>query len=226
MSEKALSAPTRLMNVDQAIPEEFYIFVNQLLPTTAHNFRFTRTFASAGVTTASLSTEGMRKYLSGELNFVPYYPRDLGELALSPFLVSATADYSVEYDADYWRARINPLYPSRLSALYAFGDYESCLDVNRKHGWPLDSVRQFRLKPLPITRVVKVNMEVVSLMRHAKRVSSLPPDDPTPWQHYWSGSGNLRMELPGPEFKRVIHDSDVIWEYLIEGVAELVPGET
>ena len=30
-------------------------------------------------------------------------------------------------------------------SLYAFGDYESCKEVNRKYGWPLKTVKKFQL---------------------------------------------------------------------------------
>ena len=43
----------------------------------------------------------------------------------SPYMLSAINDYRIEYDAEVFREKNYPLYPSRLSALYAFGDLET-----------------------------------------------------------------------------------------------------
>ena len=41
----------RLMNLDEAVPSEFFIFVNQLHPITCHNFNLSGRFVSAGIAT-------------------------------------------------------------------------------------------------------------------------------------------------------------------------------
>lgn len=43
----------------------------------------------------------------------------------SPYMLSAINDYRIEYDAEVFREKNYLLYPSRLSALYAFGDLET-----------------------------------------------------------------------------------------------------
>ena len=88
-------------------------------------------------------------------------------LGLSMITWWAINDYMVEYDAELCRKYHYPQYPSRLSAIFAFGDYETCKEVDRKYDWDLSTVKKFRLNIDNLTRVIKVNMEIVSLMRTA-----------------------------------------------------------
>lgn len=96
---------------------------------------------------------------------------------------------------------------------------EACELVSRKYGWPLEPVREFRLKEWPLTRIAKVNMEHVSLARHAYKVFMLNDIDRL-WGGCWSGFDNIILELPSAGFERKTYDSGIIWEYLIEGVVE------
>ena len=212
-----------LLNSESQIPDTFYIFVNRYNPITVHNLRLTRQFTSAGISNCEIDKGFLEKYMQGTVNYLPYEPcnRKLG--VVSPYCVTAISDYSVEYDAEYYRSEYYPSFPSRLSAIYAFGDYESCQLVHQKYHWDLNTVRKFKLiNTPPLTRVVKVNMEIVSLSRLAYKISSL--DHETRefiWRNYWSGSGNITSELPGVNFKREVYSSGEIYEYLIEGIVEL-----
>lgn len=94
-------------------------------------------------------------------------------MAVSSYCLTAVNDYRIEYDAEIHRKQNHPLYPSRLSSTYAFGDFETCREVSQKYDWNLDAVRQFKLLDCPLNRVAKVNMERVSLGRHAYRVASI-----------------------------------------------------
>lgn len=80
-----------------------------------------------------------------------------------------TTDYRVEWDAEVARSGYFPLLPSRLSAIYAFGDMATCHAVAAKHGRKLGEVERFRPVPHEANRLVRVNMEVVQLMRVAYR---------------------------------------------------------
>jgi hypothetical protein len=82
-----------------------------------------------------------------------------GAVALSPYFLTAINNYRIEYDAEVHRERFHSIYPSRLSAIYAFADYETCIAVNKKYDWPLSEAHRFRLIEHPLNRVVKVNME-------------------------------------------------------------------
>lgn len=153
------------------------------------------------------------------MRYLPYEPCHSDALAVSPYFMTAINDYRIEYDAEVFREKYYPLYPSRLSALYAFGDMETCKLVSAKYGWPLNSVQKFIIKDWPLTRIVKVNMEHVTLARHAYKVSMLK-DTNRLWGGYWSGFDNIILELPAAGFERREYDSGVIWEYLIEGIVE------
>jgi hypothetical protein len=206
----------KLMNMDEETPSEFFIFVNQLNPVTYHNFNLIGQFSSGAFSSASLGPDYLQKYMKGEFRYVPYEPVQMDAILLSPYFLTAINDYRIEYDVEFYREKRYPLYPSRLSAIYAFADYDSCVTVNRKYSWPLTDVCRFKLLDHPLNRVVKVNMEHVSLARHAYMVSMLRDVDRI-WSGYWSGFDNLVLELPASGFQRKTYESGIIWEYLIEG---------
>lgn len=208
----------KLLNLDEEIPSEFFIFVNQLNLITYHNFNLTRKFSSGAF--ASLEFPGIRKkYVNGTIRYLPYEPCKMDRIGLSPYFLTAINDYRIEYDIEVYREKHHCTYPSRLSAIYAFGNYESCVEVNQKYHWPLHEVKKFILIEHPLNRVVKVNMEHVSLARHAYKVSTLTEIEKL-WSKYWSGFGNIGLELPAKNFQRTRFESGIIWEYLIEGVVE------
>jgi len=211
----------KLINIDEEVPAEFLIFVSQLNPTTYHNFNLIGQFSSGAFSSASLGNEYLQKYLKGQFRFLPYEPAPMDAVMLSPYFMTAINDYRIEYDAEVYREKHCPLYPSRLSAIYAFGDYETCVSVNKKYGWLLTDVHRFKLLDHPLNRVAKVNMEHVSLARHAYKVSMLQDVDRL-WAGYWSGFDNLVLELPAPGYQRKNYESGVIWEYLIEGAVQKI----
>nr|WP_298409905.1 hypothetical protein [uncultured Halomonas sp.] len=208
----------KLVNIDEEAPDTFYIFVNQFNPITHHNFNLTKSFFSGAADSCS-DAGFLKKYIEGKVRYLPYEPCHNDVLGVSPYFLTAINDYRIEYDAEVYRERHHPLYPSRLSALHAFGNLETCELVSQKYHWPLDTVQKFRLKDWPLTRIAKVNMEHVSLARHAYKVSMLEDIDKL-WAGYWSGFDNIILELPAAGFERKKYDSGVIWEYLIEGIVE------
>lgn len=213
---------TRLMNVEEDIPKEFYIFVNRLNPLTKHNFDLNGKLVSSAFGSLDAIPEFLPKYLQGTVRYLPYEPCTMDPRMVSPYFVSAINDYRIEYDAEVFRERHYPFLPSRLSAIYAFGDMASCELVARKYRWPIDTVRKFQLVEHPLNRIAKVNMEHVSLARLAYRISMIENTDSI-WQAYWTGQGNLPMMLPDINFQPKHHDSEVIWEYLIEGFVQSIP---
>ena len=46
------------------------------------------------------------------------------------------------------------------------------------------------------------------------------------WRAYWSGHGNLEMELPDEKLQRRVYQSGELWEYLVEGRIVLLDGES
>jgi hypothetical protein len=159
--------------------------------------------------------------MAGKVRYLPYELCQMDQLTISPYFLSAINDYRVEYDAEVYRFKYYPLYPSRLSAIYAFGDYETCKVVSKKYKWDINSVEKFNLIDFPLTRIVKVNMEHVSLARQAYRIAAMSEAEINSiWNSYWSNFGNIKIELPAVGFTRNIYDSGVIWEYLIEGTVK------
>ncbi|EGK4252115.1 hypothetical protein IO785_002248 [Escherichia coli] len=211
----------KIINTKETCPSEFYIFVNDMNPITHNNVNIVGSISSAAISALAMNGNNPQKYIDGDLDYLPFLPNENMFPALSMYHVSAINDYRIEYNAEINRKAYFKTYPSRLSAVYAFGDYDTCVEVHQRHNWDLNTVRRFRLKDLPYTRVAKVNMEIVSLMRHAYKISTFESDYEV-WQHYWSGQGNLGLQIPDRDFKPQHIESGVIWEYLIEGALELI----
>lgn len=203
-----------------ALPEEFFIFVNQLHPQAAHNYRITHTFTSRFYPLL-VTEEGRRALDNGDVDPFPFVPNPKMYPDLSPFTVSAMNEYRIEWDAEQVRRHRFPLKPSRLSAIFAFEDEHACIEAANKYRWPLEEVRRFKLKdPEGQARFSKVNMEIVSLMRHVYPLAAWGATDVyNIWAHYWSSGGELPVEIPdlrqGQAWRRL--NSGVIWEWLIEG---------
>lgn len=47
----------KLMNIDEDIPKEFFVFINESNPVTRNNIAFTRQYTSSGITEALISKE-------------------------------------------------------------------------------------------------------------------------------------------------------------------------
>ncbi len=229
---------------NELIPKTFYVFVNLKNNLTRRNFENTGCICSSaflqvinecdkltlnkylkgiimGYTSFNgLTTDFTEKYMNGNIDYLPFKLNlDSDINFVSFFHKNITNDYAIEYAAEITRRTFFSKLPSRLSCCYAFGDYESCIEVNRKYGWDLSTVREFELINNQMNRVAKVNMEIVSLARHAERVSSL--DELTQqqiWNSYWTGLDGIKVELPTFNDQKDIFDSGLMWEYLIEGI--------
>lgn len=204
------------------LPDTFYVFVNEAIPVVAHNIQTTGRILSAAAAGWS-DPEFAAKYRANEIDWLPFVPNPQATRWLSFFGANLVTSYGIEYGAEMTRRRAFPNCPSRLSAFYAFGDRESAAEATRQYGWPEGSVREFRLVPHPLTRVARCNMEIVSLARYASAISSL--DEQTQeriWTSYWSGEGDITLELPGmPPGGRQERHSGELWEFLIDGSIEL-----
>lgn len=204
------------------IPETFYIFCNTLNLVTYHNLKYGKSFSSAGFVEAHLNEESKKRYLDGTATYLPYERTQPSVNTVSPFMLTAMNEYRIEHDAEHVRIKYFPKLPSRMSAVYAFGDMETCREVSNKWGWSLESVKEFKLVPNELNRVIKVNMEVVSLARGVYKGASWSLEDiENIWKHYWSGNGNLSLDIPEKEFRKVV-SSGITWEYLIEGHLKLL----
>jgi hypothetical protein len=210
------------MNLNLERPEEFFIFCNCFIPMTVHNLKYVKRFDSGAFSNCSISKDFLTKYLEGTVNYLPFLPTAQDRI-LSPYCLTAINEYRIEYDAEISRSKYYSKYPSRFSAVFAFGDWATCKEVHRKYGWDLSTVKKFKIIDSPLTRVIKVNMEIVSLARTAYRISYSDMNELDHlWKHYWNGGGDIQMELPDPNCSRTIYSSGEIFEYLIEGTVVLI----
>jgi hypothetical protein len=228
-------------------PSEFFIFVNMRNQITKSNIEKTKCISSAaflqyiekadvsfsekylkGIISAyspgQNNADFVKKYKEGTLDYLPFnYNFNCDVNFVSMFTNSVTSSYNTEYNCEVFRRLNYQLYPSRLSSCYAFGDFESCIEVNRLYNWDLNSVRKFKLIPHEDNRVAKVNMEIVSLTRTANNISVLSIETIQKiWDSYWAGKGNISLELPMLDGNMATIESGVLWEYLVEGILTLV----
>lgn len=205
--------------------ETFYVFVNFVRGIARHNLRVTRQFTSSGWSACSDATF-RTKYIDGTATYAPFVATTPDCQFISPFLLSAMSTYRVEYDAERTRLLKFPKLPSRLSSIYAFGDFATCELVATKYKWDLGQVRRFRLERDPLTRVHKCNMEIVSLSRGE---AEFPPSQEfldAMWEAYWSGKPTFKFGVQhGDAVEQQVVNRGEIWEYLIEGRLVLQEGE-
>jgi hypothetical protein len=209
---------------DLALPNAFWISVDPALPLAMWH-KSIGSYTSAAWSVASANAAYRERYIDGEIDYLMFERNQAYDAAaLSTYSHGVAVNYMVEYNAEHARRQINPTLPSRLSAVYAFGTKADAVRAARAADRPRWEVYAFSLVEAPLTRVARVNMNVVSLMRFGTRVGSFDAEESeVVWRHYWSGKGELRLELPsGPMFESEIHDSGVVWEYLIEGRLELL----
>jgi hypothetical protein len=212
---------TKLLNSTEPIPDIFFVFVTMDNLITKHNLEVAKSFSSGAF--VQLVDNFEKKYVAGSVDYLPFVINTNSDMKMvSPFYNSVTSEYRTEYNCEIHRRHNFPTYPSRLSAFYAFGDYGTCKLVSEKYNWDIKSVKKFRLEPSVHNRVVKVNMEIVSLERYANRVSMIDSEtQKTIWQSYWTGHGDFSMELPTLKGRQTFN-SETIWEYLVEGRLTLI----
>jgi hypothetical protein len=208
-----------------SIPDVYWISIDPSLPIAQHNAlrQGHLTSAAWGQTADPAFRE---RYIAGDVDYLRFKPSETFNLmALSPFQMTVTRDYLNEYNAELARRSINPLLPSRLSAIFAFERKKDAQKAARAASRPLESVHAFELQRDELTRVAKVNMEIVSLMRYATRMGSMGSDlTDQVWGQYWTGGGEMSLDLPEPDIaRRRVHTCGVTWEFLIEGRLNRLP---
>jgi hypothetical protein len=166
--------------------------------------------------------------MNGTMDYLPFIPNpNMTRKPMSMFQNNVTSEYRTEYNCEIFRKHYFPLFPSRLSAIYAFGDYESCKKATQMYHcsydyWNLDNIKRFKLEKNSFNRIVKANMELVSWERTANRISSLDHNtEEQIWLAYWNGESNSSFQLPTIHGRKNF-EVDTLWEYLIEGTIKLV----
>ena len=207
-----------LLNVKSEIPKSFYIFVDSHNPLTVQTLRSTRAFSSSAYTKCYYDESFLEKYLKGGVKYLPYKKSNQDLDIFSPYYVSVVNYFDVEYDAECFRQKYYPMYPSRLSAVYAFGDYETCVKVSKIYQWDLKTVRKFKLVNNKLTRVIKVNMEIVSIARDIYKNHMFSKESKELlWENYWRGSSYIPTESYYENYPPSNLKVDEVFEYLIEG---------
>lgn len=207
-----------------AIPEQFYLFTNRNrfgLPPTASEGT---SYVSAAYAACQTSEEFAAKYRDGGANYLPYLPEKPDLPQIPQHIMSIGTDMRVEYDAENIRLKYFPFAPSRVSALFAFGDEDSCKRANDYFAWDIKRVMRARLSLDPYVRVWRVNMEIVSILRELYATTSAPESFSDLWRSYWAGEGNVSVRLPREIERggRRTVTSGVLWQYLVEGRLDII----
>lgn len=217
-----------LANVD-VLPEYFYIFLefrNDIYgKINYNNFCINNQIVSPGMNLV-IDPRKQKDYLEGDINYLPFVKGNPDINSPSTFMLHTINEYNVEYCLEIARKKDFKKYPSRLSAIYAFGDYESCIKVSQKYGWKLDSVRKFRLIQNSgcekYYKIGRFNMEIVSLLRGVT-IECFPTEDQEKiYKQYWEGSQNVSVIIPNIDNQKYKAESGMLYEYLIEGILECV----
>ena len=214
----------KTVNTNEKIPNIFYIFCNFNNPICNHNIKFTKQIISGAFCNFETTPNFTDNYLNGTQNYLPFIKSNKAPLSPSFYCHGMTNDYSLEYNLELYRYNNHSKYPSRLSAVYAFGDFNDCKKVSKLYGWDIKSVKKFKLKEDvtdKLIRISKHNMEIISYMRGLDcRLFSIQDQDLI-YNKYWNGCGNINME-------KIINNKPIklntgeIYEYLIEGILELI----
>ena len=205
------------MQPHNPLPEWVYVFVSPQNSMAVMNLQITGQYSSP-ILAAMGDPAFAASYADGSADFLPFVPNEsLTTGFLSPFLVTTINNYRIEYDAELTRRAFFRNAPSRLTGIFAFESMQVCEAVSRKWGWSLQEVQRF--KPQNVLRAARVNMEIVSLARHAYSRAGLSPESIGElWRAYWSGADDYQMDLPSVDAtSREIVCAGKTWEWIIDG---------
>lgn len=218
----------KTLNTNEPLPEYFYVFLHSDRGWHLKwNFRLTKTLTSASITTALLDADSSNRYIAGDVNYIPFVPNpDVDMKSPSSFSLREVSDYMVDYNAELFRKQHNKTktYPSRFGCIYAFGCLEDAQKAAAEWNFDLYDLHKFKLNDIGVfTRVVKVNMQIISQMWNIGTSATFDQKmNEIIWNHYWSGGAELPLEVPDlktGEGLQTINEG-VIWEYLIDGQLE------
>lgn len=221
-----MSGPERSPLQAASVGQTVFVFINQANSTAVMNLEITGQFVSPVY--AAMTDEPFRHaYASGSADFLPFTPNpDLSTWFMSPFTAGSLSSYHMEYDAELCRRAAFTHAPSRFTAVYAFDSMDACHEASRRYGWDISTVLPFEV--MHVLRSVRVNMEIVSLARHAYATSML--DGQTKdhlWRSYWAGADSYAMDLPTVDAKgRRQVNVDALWELLIDGQLQRADGRS
>lgn len=220
----------KLMNSNEDVPKVFYVFVGQgnnlYSQINFHNYELSKNIISSGFQSIFSQQEIIKDFKEGNIIYAPFVPNKTTLNVPSSHAMSVVNGYNTEYILEYTRTYNYKTFPSRFSCIYAFGDYESCKKASEFYKWDLKKVKKFRLKKFDnildsCVKVVKCNMEIVTRMWNCD-ISSFERDSIERISNcYWQGIGRVATERQNIESGLYVQTvSDVLYEYLIEGMLE------
>ncbi len=222
----------KLLNLDEKVPEMFYIFIGQGKTLSSqvnyHNYELGKKLISSGFSSLFAQSEFMNQFIEGDIVYAPFVPNNTTLHSPSSHQLNVVNGYQTEYILEYTRDKYYKKYPSRLSCLYAFGDYESCEKANKLYKWDLSKVKKFKLKTFnndldKCIKIVKCNMEIVTLMWNSEIITFEKDSIDRISRAYWDGINLVateQMNIADRLYTQKV--SDTLYEYLIEGILEEV----
>ena len=226
----------KLLNIDEEIPEVFYIFIGQgkNLPCQInyHNYKLSSIIVSSGINSVLAQSDMIQNFINGDINYAPYVPSTTTLYVPSSHMMSVVNGYTVEYALERWRNNNFKTLPSRFSCIYAFGDWDSCVLASKYYGWDLSNVKKFRIQYFSednpkfkilnkAIKVCKCNMEIVTYLWNNNIQSITMETSNKICQQYWCGGKEVAIERQNIETGNYeITNSRLLYEYLIEGILE------
>lgn len=208
----------KTLNTGEDVPEILYVFLefgggifDQI---NEHNYKLNHKLVSSGMSNCC-DVQKENDFINGDIDYLPFVATDITTNSPSSFMMKIINEYNIEHNLEWYRKTNFRKFPSRLSGLYAFGDYDSCIQVSQKYNWNMDSVRKLRLTSGK--KVVKLNMEIVSMLRSIFIQTFSQEYQSIIYDRYWRGEGEISIQNPS---SGETINSGVIYEYLIEGILE------
>lgn len=206
-----------------AIPGEFFLFTNRNRFGRAAPPISSGSYISAAYAACEVDERFAAKYRNGTASYLPYLPQESDLPNVPEHILSVDTGFRVEYDAETVRREYYPFAPSRVSALFAFGDVETCKRAHDFYAWDIKRVVTASLRLDKNVRIWRVNMEIISILREVYAATRSVGRYTDAWRSYWAGEGNITIHLP----RGITHSgrksisTGVMWQYLIEGRLEV-----
>lgn len=216
------------LNTDAQVPDVFFIFVSMVNPIARNQFEHSGIFYSTSYMSAiNPNLTLLNAYNDGKLEFIPSEDAENLVEQVSPFFfgIAATPNYPLEVALEQYRREHYGFYPSRLAAIYAFGDMGTCEKVVNIHQWNESEIQRFETFNLsdipnspgiPSQRITKHNMEIISFLRGNGDADYPHLNDAM--EMYWSGRGEVDL----PDLEGNMQHIDAIYEYLIDGMVRRI----
>ncbi|MCR5186048.1 MAG: hypothetical protein K6D97_02905 [Clostridia bacterium] len=197
------------------------------------NYELTSRLISSGFSSICSQLNVIADFINGDIQYLPFIPEKTTLNVSSAHRLGVVNGYTLEYNIERYRMLHYKRYPSRLSCLYAFGDYESCVKVSKWYDWDINKVKKFEISKdimqstfNKAIKVCKCNMEIITHMWNEDVAFYDNNDMDLMAEAYWSGKGMIQTSNQNIRTGRwESRDSDILYEYLIEGILDEVKND-